>query len=436
MSSGYGSQRRLKGDKELNGRARIGRNTWLTVGVVCLLTSACGSASSSVNQTTGSGPVNFGIMGGLTGQYAAVGNFWLNGATEAAKVINDSGGVFGYHVTIVPADDGYDPVDALTAVRKLMATGNIKVEVGLTAPDYPTALPILNQNHIVSFTYIGDPTIDNQVMPYSYSISPSDALEGAAMVVEAHNKGYTRVALAFDSTAQSLVPAAMKAASKLGLQVVANPAIPTGSLSYETVIRQIIDSNPDAVLMQIEPNQVGAFFNEWRALGALHYPIIASNAAIDSTWGSAAGADVTAHIVGVEALSTISGPGGSLFINTYDRLFHKTYGQFAAYAYDGTILAALAMTDAHSIDPTVYAPDVLDVTRVGPDHTACYTYATCVQLLKAGKKIKFYGVAGSFIYNQFHRPVADFASYSIPIGANAQPQQLAAIPASALAGLS
>ncbi len=91
------------------------------------------------------------------------------------------------------------------------------------------------------------------------------------------------------------------------------------------------------------------------------------------------------------------------------------------------------MTAAHSTDPTTYRPYVLDVTKVAPDHQACYEYATCVALLQSGKKIKFVGLGSPFIFNQYHRTSGDFGAYSL--SATSPAQLVEQIPASSLAGL-
>ena len=55
------------------------------------------------------------------------------------------------------------------------------------------------------------------------------------------------------------------------------------------------------------------------------------------------------------------------------------------------------MTYAKSTDPKVWVNDILKVSN--PPGVQCYTYATCVTLLKAGKKINYQGASGTDDFN-------------------------------------
>jgi ABC-type branched-subunit amino acid transport system substrate-binding protein len=415
---------------------RLKRFYQLAMLLALTLVAACGGGSST-NGTIAS-PVKVGLPSGYTGNFPAYGTYWLDGATVASTLINQNGGILGAQVQLVPEDTGGDTVDGVTAVRQLLAKG-INVSVGLAALDYADALPILNKAQMVSFTHIGSPAIDNLTQPYSFSLGPSDAVEGAAFVYYAHQMGYKRIALLFDSSvgAQTFPPTVMHAASVLGLQIVANPAMPAVAPSYTSEIEQIVAAKPDVVISQTEPVQAGLFFSEWSKLGGSNIPMIVSDEDLSTTWGVAAGAAEIAsgHVTGIESLATISGSAGAVFSNEYTQLFAVGYGYAAVYAYDGVNIAALAMEAAHSSDPTVYVKYVNQVTDLGSGKTTCFTYATCSALLKAGTKIKYQGLASPDVYNQYHRVTADFGAYTPPTTNSGQPVQVAVIPGTALVPL-
>lgn len=395
--------------------------------VLVLAVAACGGGSSTTATITG--PVKIGLPAPYTGSFPAYGTYWLNGGNVAAKLINDNGGILGAKVELLPADTGGDTVDGVTAVRQLLAKGS-NVLVGLAARDYADALPIANKAQMVSFTHIGSPAIDSLEQPYSFSLGPSDAVEGAAFVLYAKQKGYQKIALLFDAAvgAQTFPPAVKHAASVLGLQIVADPAMPEVAPSYTSEIQQILAAKPDVVISQIEPVQAGLFFSEWAKLGGTPIPMIVSDVGLSTTWGVAAGAaEVNNHVVGIESLATISGPGGGVFTDTYTQLYASGYGYAAVYAYDGVTLAALAMEAAHSSDPTVYVNYVTQVTDLGSGKTTCYTYADCSKLLKAGTKIKYEGLASALVFNKYHRVTADFGVYIPPTTNTGQPVQVAVI---------
>src|SRR5258707_12086892 len=280
----------------------------MCVCAMALLSSACVGTSGS--GAASNAPVNFGMPMGYTGRLSVVGDSWLKGGQAGADVVNSSGGVNGQKVKIVPVDTALDPVDAVTATRKMLAVDNVKVSIGLIALDYPNALPILNQSKMVSFTIIGDPAIDQMVMPYSFSLRVSAALEGTAMVALAKKRGYHNIAVVFDSSAsaQAFPPSLKFAASKAGLNIVAEPLVPQTAPSYEAVIDQVLQAHPDVVMMQIESNQAGTFFDEWRKLGGTSLPIISSDITVTPEWTKPAGAYELRHIT---AIQTTSNPTGT-----------------------------------------------------------------------------------------------------------------------------
>jgi branched-chain amino acid transport system substrate-binding protein len=383
--------------------ARVAVGTSLVLGI-----AACGQST-----TTASGPVNVGVPAGYSGTTIIYGTPWFDGVQTAVNYINKYGGADGHKIHLIPVNTASDPVDAVTAIRQMLAADNIVLSIGLAALDWTDALPILNQQKMVSFTHIGSPAIDKLNMPYSYSTGPSDAVEGAAVAEYASSKGYHNVAVVFDASqsAQTLVPSLTHAAGVLGMNVVAQPSIPVGAPSYEAEVQQIINSHPDAILLQLDPGTSGTFFPELRALGGANIPIIATDVSLDPNWVKAVGASYyAAHVTSIEAATQATGPGLATFNSGFEAQYHKAAAFLSIYGYDGMTVAALAMDEAKSTDPSVYYSHVLDVTTPGPGITNVYTYQQGEALLAQGKKIKYVGVGSPDTYNQFHRVSATFAA--------------------------
>jgi len=76
----------------------------------------------------------------------------MDGVEAAAKVIDNAGGVLGRKVNVLPVNTQSDPVDAVTATRKMLAVDGCNVVQGLTAADWPGALPVIEQSHMVFLT--------------------------------------------------------------------------------------------------------------------------------------------------------------------------------------------------------------------------------------------------------------------------------------------
>ena len=107
-----------------------------------LLLAGCstnGSPSSSAPSA-----VNIGLPAAFTGGTVQYGEPWFQGAQVAADYINSNGGIMGAQLNLIPVDTGGDPVDAVPAVRRMLALDNISMSLGLSGLDW-TELAVNHQ---------------------------------------------------------------------------------------------------------------------------------------------------------------------------------------------------------------------------------------------------------------------------------------------------
>lgn len=420
-----------------------GARAALAMGVALVLTlSSCtasqapSTGSAAAASPTAAPPVNVSLIAALTGPFAANGTSKLEGAKTAIEEINKAGGILGRQVSISTVDTKNDPVDAVPAARQMLAAGNVNLVLGFSVTDYQNALPIVNAAKMVSFTYIGSPSIDHTLFPYSFRMQPSDAVVGAAMAYYAKQKGYTKLALVFDAAegAQDLIPPIEAAAKTLGLTIVAKPSVPVNVTSYEGEILEVLRAKPDAMLMQLQPQEAGTFFSQLEGLGGQTIPIVGSDLTAAPEWIKAIGAARAARqLISIIPSSGASGPAGQTFLATYQGLFNHPPRTFSSHFYDAMNVAALAMVAAKSTDPQVYVKSIPDVTTPGSDHQVVYNYADGAKLLAQGKKIKYFGAGSPMIFNQFHDVTGSFEA--IQATADGKTTVLSEIPGDALVDL-
>lgn len=393
------------------------------------------ASSAASPAASASGTVNIGVIAGFTGSYVSFSDSLLNGVQVAAALINQSGGILGQKANVIPVNDGLDPTDTVPAVQKMLAVDNVKLCSCLAALDYEAGLPVLNKAKMVSVSYIG-PDYGPTVMPYHWNMNPSDSQLGIAMAYYAHQKGYTKIALVFDSSlgAQSVVPSIVAAAKKLNIQIVAQPTVPENASSYQVAIDQVINAHPQAVLMQVEPAQSGAFFQQWQSQGAGGLPVVGTDFMIDQETLKAAGSTEIPHMVFVEGLQRTSSPFYKTFVSDWGTIIKHPFSYVGAFLYDGTVMAALAMDEAHSTDPTVYYKYIDNVTQPASSKTTVYSYAQGVAALAKGEQIKYSGITGPLIFNKYHRPTGDYGIYTVA-SPSANPSQIGTISADKLVGL-
>jgi branched-chain amino acid transport system substrate-binding protein len=374
--------------------------------------SAIVGASSIAGAT--SGTVSYGVLSCFTGPLASLGQGIYQGAQIAQAQINAAGGVLGKKLLIPQGDTGCDPVEGKTALLKLISGGGIAGIIGPTTQEINAVEPVLKANKIIDEFQGGDTGRDHQTDPYLFRDSPSDSQLGVAMATYAHIKGYKKADLLFysDAAAQTIVAPVKSTFIKLGGTVIHTYVITADQSSYTNTVAQVIGDKPQVIFSQTDAPTVAVLSTEFSQLGS-KIPWIGTDVTTSSDYIKAFGA-AKAHTTLTSVMGTsLTGQADNYFLAGFKKLFpsQAAAGPLSGsnYAYDAVITLALADTYAKTTKGSVVHKDMLLVTN--PPGTACYSYKTCVTLLKAHKKINYEGASGSIDFNQFHNTFGPYAPF-------------------------
>lgn len=375
------------------------------------LLAACASSGGSSNS---SGPVNYGVLSCFTGRLASLGQAMLQGAKVAQREINSAGGVLGRKVQLVTGDTSCDVADGVTAVNQML-TKTISGVIGPETQEINGVEPILRANHIVDEFQGGDTARDHQTDPYFFRDSPSDSQLGVAMALYAHQQGYKRAVMLFysDPAAQTFLKPVSTTFTKLGGTILKTIIVTPDQTTYLSQVRQAISAHPQVIFTQEDPPTAAVLFRQFKQLGGQSIPWIGTDVTSGSDYLKAIGYQTAhAHLISVFGTS-ISGAATSAFLGIFNKLFpsQKSVGPLANanYAYDALISLALADDYAKTTKGTTVAGDMTKVTN--PPGTACFTYASCLKLLKAGTKINYEGASGSLDYNQYNNTFGPYGAF-------------------------
>jgi ABC-type branched-subunit amino acid transport system substrate-binding protein len=246
--------------------------------------------------------------------------------------------------------------------------------------------------------------------PYVFRTTASDSAEVVAMAYYAISHGYKRAAYIFDNSAntQGLVAPLTKSYTGQGGTIVANETIVPDQSSYRSEITSAFSKHPQVVFAAFDQQTATTVFSDMKQLGDLNIPVVGEDVLGSPGYAQAFGQPAASHL-----LYTVSGasPGGVAYqhyLNDYQAVWHTKQILSSSYnMYDSVIISALAMTAAKSTDPKVWVNYITKVSN--PPGTACYTYASCVALLKAGKKINYGGATGPEDFNAYHNTFSGFA---------------------------
>lgn len=412
-------------DRHTPGRARprlraTNRAAALTVvAVAAAVIAGCGSSSSS----GGHGKLTVAVFMPFSGPDALFGAVGDAGTIPAVDAINAAGGVMGHDFTYKNVDTRGDPADAVPAADQMVATtsGLVGTE-GPTSDEASATVPILNRAGIPMNIGSGQAVFDRSNYAYIWRNTPPDAGDGAAIAYYATKLlGDTKAAAVFgnDISSQGAEPSSTAVFKGLGGQIVATENISLDATSYETEVAKVIAAHPQVIFNEADPQTSATFFKELKNAGGL-IPFIGTDGTNGAQWANAVRSGVGA--ANFKHFYTIVqfGAPPSAAANVYNQALMKYPGginkpvnqwlnnPYALSEWDFINSEALAMLEAHSVNPRVFNPYIAKVTAPSPGAIVVDSFAAGKQDLAAGKHIQYVGGLGPTVYDHYHNSAGTF----------------------------
>lgn len=384
-----------------------------TMVVVAMITSLIG-VGLGIGTATASPSKKPIVVGGIypfTGSKALLSSWATHGDAVGIFDVNQAGGVLGHKLKGVYVDDAADSVDVLPAFRKL----ELSHPTFITGPFSPTIEGVINQfqpNNVVDFMIGGLTTLDNMTQKYVFRTTSSDSNESIAMAYYAISRGWKTASFIFDNSnnSQGFIPPLKAAYMALGGTVQQNITLTPGQSSYSSELTQAFAGKPQVIFDSMDSQTAATLFTNGQQLGYMTTPWIgddlqsASQGVYAKAFGPTASTDLLAAL---PSTPTASNDAFNHFLADYQTVWHTTSFLPTTFAfYDSIVIASLAMTMAKSTDPKKWVSDVVKVTN--PGGKVCFTYKTCLALIKAHKKFKYSGAAGDDIFNKYHNVFSGF----------------------------
>ena len=382
--------------------------------VVAFVLAACGgSTPSSSSGKQPSGPVTMGVLSCFTGTLASLGQAMLQGSQIAQKAINDAGGILGQQLNITHADTQCDEADSVPAVRQLLAANQVVGIIGPETQEINAVAPIVTSAQVPTQFQGGSTLFDKNTNPWLWRDSPSDSQLGVAMALYAYNKGYRNAALVFysDIAAQTFPPPITKTFEKLGGKIATSITIAPDQTDYKSQVQQVIATNPDVIFTQTDAATAAVLFRNFKELDNLAIPFVGTDVTGGDDYLKAITYQVAHdHLTSIYGTS-VSGAAADEFNKDFAAMFGANNQPLANanYAYDSVISQALAIDKANSIAGPAINAALGTVSN--PPGTQCYTYASCLALIKAGTKINYDGASGPLDYNQYHNTFGPYGAF-------------------------
>jgi branched-chain amino acid transport system substrate-binding protein len=328
------------------------------VTVLITLTSLLLSAVSA-QAALPAGDIHLGAVFSQTGAAAAYGAEQAPAAQLAVDEVNASGALGAARLVLVVRDDASSPAAAATAFAQLIDAGAVALLGPTLSGAALQADPVAQSRGVpvLAVSNTGDGIVE--IGDFIFRDSLSERVVQPATVRVSHRRlRYRRAALvwatpdAYSKSAHDVFAQTLR--DTRGVRLVADVSFASDSPNgYRTALRRIARKRPDALFIAaLAPDVVKVMKAARRMPRLKRVPFIGGNSFNAPGLLEDAGAAAEGAISGSAWIASEETPGNSAFVAAYRARFGTEPDQFAAQAYTGVKLLAMALASAGSTDGT------------------------------------------------------------------------------------
>jgi branched-chain amino acid transport system substrate-binding protein len=307
------------------------------------------------SQTTGVVPgitgnqILIGSFSVQTGPYAVIGVPFSHGMQSYFNMVNEAGGINGRKINLEVADDGFNPANTVTIVKKFVTEDKVFAVVGgLGSPGCIAVMDYLNDQK-VPFVYqaSGLSALSIPAKKYVFAVQPNYTNEGQVIAKYAGSTlGLKNIAVLYsnDQAGNEWLGGTKLGVSKFGGNIVLESPFPATETDFTPYLLKVQASNADALIIYTSGvATAGNIVKTAKSLGLtqkifLPYP----HSGIISTAGTAAEG---VYVTGWVDFSNPADPGVAKFFSEWNKYYPKDDPLTFSYAVAGWV-AAEVFTEA------------------------------------------------------------------------------------------
>jgi len=237
----------------------------LAVAVIAL--PALALANEGVTDTE----IRLGMVNVQSGPAAGLGRNMRAGAEAYFKAVNTRGGVHGRTITLLVADDGYEPDRAVDETLKMIDGQKAFALFGYVGtPTANAVIPIVKELDVpLVGLFTGAMSLRQPVTPQIFNVRASYDDEAETLVAHFLSKGAKSIAVFYqdDGFGLAVLSGTEKALKKRQMAVSAKGTFQRNTVAVKAGLTRMLDSKPDAIVMVGPYTPLAAFVKEARAAG-------------------------------------------------------------------------------------------------------------------------------------------------------------------------
>ncbi len=336
----------------------VSRRNFLQVsaaGVALLGLAGCnggGSEGGSEGGEGGSGSIKVGIMGPHTGDNSSYGLACLNGAQLYFKQLNADGGVNGKQIEAIVYDEKGDATEAVNAYNRLVQEDGVTGIVGdvTTGPTIAVAQASVADN----MPCVTPSATAADVVTYGsnyFRACVTDPEQGRVMANFAAEQGYKSVATLYlngSDYSEGVNDAFVEEAEAQGITITAQESYSEGDVDFNTQLTNIINTNPDAILVPNYYQDDGMIVTQARAQGydKVFLGVDGWSGIYGGSENYADAADLHDCYYCCAFSSSNDSEVAAQFIEDYEAEYGETPTNFCALGYDAAMVLANGLAAA------------------------------------------------------------------------------------------
>jgi|SRR5690606_21157867 branched-chain amino acid transport system substrate-binding protein len=237
--------------------------------------------------------IRVGVVGPLTGQYAAFGEQMRRGTEMAVADINAKGGVLGEKLVLEVADDACDPRQAVAAANEMVNKGVVFVAGHFCSGSSIPASNVYVEEGVLQISPAStNPEFTERGLPTVFRACGRDDQQGkvAADYIMRRFRN-ANVAILHDKTAygKGLADETRKVLNRLGKKEVLYEAYTAGEKDYSALVSKLKAYNVDLIYVGGYHTEAGLIARQARQQG-LKAPLMAGDALVTDEYWSITGA--------------------------------------------------------------------------------------------------------------------------------------------------
>jgi len=296
--------------------------------------------------------IKIGVVGPLTGQFAAVGQSQLNGAKMRADEINAAGGE--YTIELLSEDDASNCDQSVNATVKLITRDKVAAILG--ACNSPCALamvPLTKRYKVPQFTFGVGTAITKQGSEWVFRVAvgaPGQTQALASYAVKELGQKKIAVLYSDDEYGASMAEGFKAALAKMGLKPAAFESYPRSDKDFSGQLATVKKSGATALYCTGSYAASALIAKQAKQLG-LKLQLLGDTGNASPKYAELGGEAVDGAVIVEPFTPADPAPKNQEFVKKYEQKFNRKPDGWVAEMYDTVGMILAAVKSAGKVDP-------------------------------------------------------------------------------------